>query len=183
MKVFYLILVFLLVLPSEIQANSQWGDSVTSIASPTLEIDFPSGNSLIQFFRVTKSEDRESGSDIEMYLTSPATGSPRSYYLGKIEPQGDSPNIESVFTLDVDRDGRKELLIIARWEISHLGLETEGNYYKTYVYKAGKDGLNFTRMKDVESVIGEGLDGTREGKSVYYRYRNAESIRKLFRKP
>ncbi|MEZ0470347.1 hypothetical protein [Luteimonas salinilitoris] len=176
MKKFLLVLALLLTLVGITNADDNRENSATSIASPTLRVDFPSLNSLIQFFYVERI-DRDPS--IEMYLTSQADATPRSYYLGKIEPEGGPPNIESVFTMDVDRDGRKELLVLARLEVRHSGLQTSGNYFRTYVYKANASSTDFSRLKDVEEKIGEGLDGTREGEKVHYRYRDAASIRKL----
>ncbi|MCD7099393.1 hypothetical protein [Stenotrophomonas sp. MMGLT7] len=153
------------------------GDRV--VAAPQLKIDFPVRGSLIRFF-YSKSDGRDP--DIEMYISTAADAERNMRFLGKIEPEGGAAQIESVFTRDVDSDGQKELFVIARWEVSHPGLRTSGNFYRTYVYKTSANGNSFSRMEQVERVIGSGMDGVREGRKVHYPYRDAGSIKKLLDK-
>lgn len=151
-------------------------DADRPVASPELKIDFPVSGSLIRFF-YSDNEGRDP--DIDIYISKPTDTEGNMHFLGKIEPEGSAAHIESVFTQDVDGDSCKELLILARWEVSHPGLKTSGNFFRTYVYKASTNGNSFSRMELVEQRIGSGMEGTREGRKVHYPYRDAGSIRKL----
>lgn len=172
--------ILLILLFGTTDANIIHSDANKKVASPQLKINFPVPGSLISFFY---SDTNGPDPDIEMYISTPAdTEGTTMHFLGRIEPEGGVAQIESVFTQDIDDDGCKELFVLARWEVSHPGLRTFGNLFRTYVYKASIDGASFSRMEQVEQKIGSGMEGISEGKKVHYPYRDAGSIRKLLSK-
>lgn len=155
---------------------------LTSVASDPVKIDFPVKNSILQFIYVNKIDG---DSSIDIYAISQNGKLLSSDYVGTIEPEGGPPNIESVFLEDADADGVKDLIILSRWEISHQGLGTYGNYFRVLIY-GNKDSVNrggdgFIRLSAVEKKIGSGLEGFREGKPVHFLYKDAPSIRSFIR--
>lgn len=184
-KIFLALLIAISVaFTSNSKAQKSPTGTAIEIAADPLKIDFPRHGSIIQFFYVKSDADGNAG--IDVYVISPKDDSLTTSYIGEIGPEGGPPYIESVFLQDVNGDGSKELLLLARWEIRHPGIGTSGNYYQTYVYTdaPSADGSGFTRLSDIEKKIGSGLDGTLEGKRVKFPYKDAHNIRALLdRKP
>ncbi len=149
-----------------------------SVASPTLEVDFPAEGSLLQFFRVPQEGQEEL--NIDVFLTYRTTGQVRTSYLETLGPQGGTAEIATAFALDADGDQIPELFMVAKWPIRHSGLRTEGTYYRVFAYRRlvsiGGD-LGFERARDIEEHLGSGFDGVREGERVSFPYKDYESIR------
>ncbi|NZA27684.1 hypothetical protein H0E84_14985 [Luteimonas sp. SJ-92] len=163
-------------LHASIASEKSLSPSLT-LASPTLEIDFPVRESLIQFFYVPQ---RDEEPNIEIYLSYRSGVCVRTAHLETIEPEGRAAEISSVFTLDADGDKEGDLFIIATWPINHAAIGTEGTYYKIYAYrKSAVEGneLEFHRARDIEDKLGSGLDGTREGVEVSFPFKEYASIR------
>lgn len=152
----------------------------TSVAAAPVKVDFPRAGSFIQFFNVGSGDE----SHIEIYALSHNVGGYENLYIGRLDQEGGPPIIESVFLDNADSDPQKELFVLGRWEIRHPGLNTAGNYYQVQIYddNPNQDGTRFRRLIPLEKKIEPGLDGTREGEKVVYRYKDAASIRKLLRK-
>lgn len=149
-------------------------------AAEPLKLDFPFPSSIVQFFYTDNPGDDK---EIEIYVITSREAKLRNEFVGRIEVQGGPPYIESVFLENGDDDPEKELFILVRWEIRHPGLNTAGNFYKTYIYDRNKRAKNgFSRVTATEQKIGSGLDGQREGKPVSYRFKSVNSIRALMRK-
>ncbi|MBB5422293.1 hypothetical protein HDG40_000434 [Paraburkholderia sp. JPY158] len=93
---------------------------------------------------------------------------------------GVSPEIKSAFV-----SGRrpKKLFIIVTWAADSPSIGTGGSIYQVFVYdeQIEKAGGSLTKLKE-DSVLtkrfGVGFDGTREGKRVTYKYRNASAVRR-----
>lgn len=158
-------------------ANERTPPSALALASPTLEIGFPTRQSLIQFFYVPQQDEEP---NVEVYLTYRSETDLQTVHLETMGPEGRAAGVESVFTLDADGDRERELFIIAAWPIRHSSVGTEGVYYRIYVYRKsfqdGKD-LQVQRAHDIESKLGSGFDGTREGVKVSFPYKDYAAIR------
>lgn len=158
-------------------ASERTPSPALSLASPTLEIGFPVRRSLIQFFYLPQQDGEP---NIEVYLTYRSEADFQTVHLETLWPEGRAASVESVFTLDADGDQERELFIIATWPISHSSVGTEGVYYRIYVYRKSfpdGGGPQVNRAHDIESKLGSGLDGTREGVKVSFPHKNYAAIR------
>lgn len=149
------------------------------LATKPLKIDFYRKDSIVLFM------DRGVEDDIVIdgYLLIPDANTYQTIKLETFPHEGGRPIIESVFTENTDEDKDKELIVLVRWEINHAGIGTDGNYYKAYVFDNSviNDDSKFNRLDKTEKIIGEGIDGTREGKRVTFKHKTAEAIRKFLR--
>lgn len=149
-----------------------------SLASPTLEIGFPTQQSLLHFFHVP--QDEAEPPNLDVFLTHRTDGGLRTAHLQTLGPEGGAAEIATAFTLDGDGDQRPELFLLARWPIRHSGIGVEGTYFQVFVYRkvAGDDGgVDFERAPAIEARFGSGFDGMQEGERVSFPYKDFESIR------
>jgi hypothetical protein len=112
-----------------------------------------------------------------------ATGQPNRYRrlaMGSIEPAGGNPEIESVFFANADRDNRKELAVLVKWEqLLHPGSSGEdyGAFFYDDLSTAGAESLavlSATAEKVGVSSNSFDRDGARLGT---YRYRSAAEVK------
>jgi hypothetical protein len=92
---------------------------------------------------------------------------------------GVAPEIKSVF---VSGQNPKRLFVIVAWGFDRPSIDTGGSLYQVFAYderieKMGKspqlhENAELTHRFDV------GFDGTREGHSVTYKYKNARAVRR-----
>ncbi|WP_218511032.1 hypothetical protein [Variovorax sp. dw_308] len=147
----------------------------------SFKIDFISKNAIVTFFE----RDEEGGSVVDAFLLLPNLdkNSYSSIRLATIPHEGAPPVIETVFAEDVDKDGKSDLVVLVKWRISHPGIGTDGDYYKSYVFSGNASRLAFEvpRLVTIEEKIGSGLDGTKEGVRSVFKYKDAGSIRRLLR--
>lgn len=149
-----------------------------SVASPTLEVDFPTEGSLLQFFHVP--QQGEESLNIDVFLTYRTNGRIHTSHLQTLGPEGGTAEIATVFTMDTDGDQSPELFMLAKWPIRHSGIRTEGTYYQVFVYRrhtCDGGGLKFERAHDIEGQLGSGFDGMHDGERVSFPYKDYESIR------
>ena len=156
-------------------AASAWTTEI--LANRPIKTNFYKKNSIVLFVN----QGGELDSTVDTYLLISNSNSYEPIKLTTIPHEGGAPIIESVFTDDADRNGKLDLIILAKWRVNHTGAGTDGYYYQAYVFDGNASGnpLKFPRLEGVESKIGSGLDGIREGERVVFKYKNAEAIRKL----
>lgn len=170
--------VFFILLPSLSNAEEYPPPPSLTLASPTLEVNFPVQRSLVQFFYIPQVDGEEP--NVEVFLSYRTAGEVQTSHLETLQPEGRAAEIATVFTLDADGDRERELFMVVKWPISHVGVRTEGGYYKVYVYRRASSrdgGRMFARAYDIERQFGSGFDGTQEGETVSFPYKDFQSIR------
>lgn len=148
-----------------------------TVASPTLDIDFPTRRSLVQFFYIPQVDGE---SNLEIYLSRRSERDILTTHLETLEPEGRSAEIASAFTLNIPGESSRIFFIIAKWPVRHAAIGTEGNLYKVLAYRtSGGMGaqLDVRRATEIEERLGPGFDGTLEGERSTYRYKDFESVR------
>lgn len=91
------------------------------------------------------------------------------------EVEGGSPEIVTVFYRK-----RQDIVVLVKWTMNSQASDIQGDYYKIYIYKRTPGNLDkpFSRQNDVMKELGEGWNGTKDGKPVRYPFKDASSIRK-----
>lgn len=151
-----------------------WCGTSSAVESESYRIPFFGGQVNIEF-RPEKTPD---GDGVEAYLTGVAeTGSVR---VDLFEPEGGAtPEIKSVFV-----NGRKpkRLFVIVAWGADSPSIGTGGSIYQVFAYdeRIEKNGKSPQLRQNTELTnrFGVGFDGTREGQSVTYKYKNALAVRR-----
>ncbi|WP_089160972.1 hypothetical protein [Caballeronia sordidicola] len=95
--------------------------------------------------------------------------------IDNYEIEGGSPDIVTVFYRK-----RHDAIVLVKWSTNSQAADVQGDYYKIYVYRYARNNpaQPFRPQRDVMKKLGEGWDGTVDGKSVHYPYKDALSIRK-----
>lgn len=124
--------------------------------------------------------NQDSNPSIHLSISYNNRGKHSTQFIGTLEPEGRSAEIESVFTLQVKRGETRRLFIIASWPIEHSAILTSGKYYRVFVFKAdlkAKDQPSITRDLQLENFLGDGFDGMLDGADTSYPYKTYESIK------
>jgi hypothetical protein len=140
------------------------------------QIAFLGGKNTIEFTEV-ESQDREA---IVVTISSSIKPSGGKIYVDRYETEGGSiPKIASVF---VSGSAPRKLFIIVDWAADAPSIGTGGSLYQVYVYDENIESKdNIKRLIPDLALMkrfGIGLDGTREGQRVTYRFKTARSIKK-----
>ncbi|MEN1944674.1 hypothetical protein WCE55_12580 [Luteimonas sp. MJ293] len=162
---------------SNINAGECGFSSSVRMAASTFEVAFPERRSLIQVFQVS---EREGDANLKVCLSYWAGGEERATHLETLGPEGRAAEFASVFTLDADGDGERELFMVAKWPVRHEAIRTSGALYRVYVYRKSVGGtgrIEIRRADNIEARLGAGFDGMQEGEQVSFSYKDYESIR------
>lgn len=91
------------------------------------------------------------------------------------EVEGGSPEIVAVFYRK-----SQDVVVLVKWSTNSQASYIQGDYYKIYIYRRTPGNLDkpFSRQNDVMKKLGEGWNGTKDGKPVPYPFKDASSIRK-----
>jgi hypothetical protein len=95
--------------------------------------------------------------------------------IDNYEIAGGSPDIVTVFYRK-----RQDVMVLVKWSTNSQAADAQGDYYKIYVYRYTQRNSDkpFLLQPDVMKELGEGWDGTVDGRSVHFPYKDALSIRK-----
>ncbi|MGF6260801.1 hypothetical protein OKW49_001702 [Paraburkholderia youngii] len=78
----------------------------------------------------------------------------------------------------------RKLFIIVTWAADGPSVGTGGSIYQVFVYDEQIEKVGSLPKLKQDRVLAErfgaGFDGTREGKPVSYKYRNASAVRRQF---
>ncbi|NML96469.1 hypothetical protein HHL24_00615 [Paraburkholderia sp. RP-4-7] len=151
-----------------------WSGISSAAEQQSYRIPFLGGGASIEF----RSEQSQDGDGVGAYITGVAeTG---GVFVDLYEAEGGAtPEIKSVF---VNGKKPKKLFIIVAWPSDSPSIGTGGSIYQVFAYdeRIEKRGALAKLRRDtgLTKRFGVGFDGTREGQSVTYRYRNASAVKR-----
>jgi hypothetical protein len=96
----------------------------------------------VQLFPAYISRTKYSILDGYVYTGAGRPGAWRRIFIGSILPEGNDPEIESVFFANADRDSKKELSVLVKWEQNHA--DFSGTLWGAFFYDdafSGRDSL------------------------------------------
>lgn len=162
-----------------IVATSSWAqkhlETAIESAHTTVRFSLFGECSDIHFLYVGESEDKH----VEIYFTN--ARNERLMFIGTILPEGGLPVVESVLFRNADADLDREMFVLTKWRISHPGLDTSGNLYRTYVFdqEIAPESGGLKRLTDIEKRLGEGFDGIRNGHEVEFSVKTAKDVARV----
>jgi len=152
--------------------------------SNPLNISFPQAGSIfLPIYSVLKKDIPGDGDfNLEIYILVPEGNTYKNKYVGTIHPEGAPPVVRSVFFHDVNKSPGSELFVLVSYSTNHY--DSGGEYFKVYIYNREVDSSTggLSRVTSVEEKLGEGLEGSIEGKPSRAPYKNAADVRKLLKK-
>lgn len=96
--------------------------------------------------------------------------------VDKYDVAGSDPKIESLFFYPVK--GKKNVFVLASWEITSRGIGTYGTLYQVYAYKKDKnDKLIRNKIITLDDNL-SGMEGYQEGEEQHFSYKDAASIKR-----
>jgi hypothetical protein len=125
-----------------------------------------------------RSEQSQDGEGVGAYITRVRAAG--SVFVDVYEAEGGvTPEIKSVF---VNGKKPKKLFIIVTWAADSPSIGTGGSIYQVFAYdeRIEKRGTLLKLQQDtgLTKRFGAGFDGTREGQSVTYKYKNAPAVKR-----
>ena len=153
-----------------------WSGISSAAEQQSYRIPFLGGGANIEFHS-EQSQDGD-GVGVGVYITGvTATG---SVFVDFYEAEGGvTPEIKSVF---VNGKKPKKLFIIVAWAADSPSIGTGGSIYQVFAYdeRIEKRGALPKLRQDtgLTKRFGVGFDGTREGQSVTYKYKNASAVKR-----
>jgi hypothetical protein len=151
-----------------------WCDTSNAVERQSYRIPFLGGRTNIEF----RQEKTQEEIGVGAYITGVTTTG--SVFVDAYEPEGGAaPEIKSVFV-----SGRKprKLFVIVAWATDSPSIGTGGSIYRVFAYgeRIEKDGTLPKLRQDAELIkrFGIGFDGTREGRSITYKYKNAPAVKR-----
>jgi hypothetical protein len=151
-----------------------WPDISSAVEQQAYRIPFLSGGASIEF----RSEQSRDGDGVGAYITGvTATG---RVFVDLYEAEGGvTPEIKSVF---VNGNRPKKLFIIVAWAADSPSIGTGGSIYQVFAYDERiEQGGPLPKLRQDTGLtkrFGVGFDGTREGQSVTYKYKNASAVKR-----
>lgn len=151
-----------------------WSGISSAAEQQSYRIPFLGGGANIAF----RSEQSQDGDGVGAYITS--VTATRSVFVDLYEAEGGvTPEIKSVF---VNGKKPKKLFIIVAWAADRPSIGTGGSIYQVFAYdeRIEKHGALPKLRQDtgLTKRFGVGFDGTREGQSVTYKYKNASAVKR-----
>jgi len=112
---------------------------------------------------------------------------PLSLYMSKdgvnqkvdtYEVNGDNPNIESVFFININKT--KNVIVLVSWKQMHRAEKINGRAFKIYGYSY--DGFKLTiNNKIIDDPNLDGVDGVYNGEELHFKYKDAASIKQYLK--
>jgi len=102
----------------------------------------------------------------------------QSRKIDTYETDGAPPNVDTVFFEKIK--GVKNVIVLVSWHQQHSAEKINGYSYQVYGYK-----YNGTQLITNEDIVNDsalnGLDGEFNGEEVFFKYKDAASIKKYLR--
>jgi hypothetical protein len=75
---------------------------------------------------------------------------------------------------------RRDIVILVKWSPRSHAADAQGDFYKVYAYTYARQNhrSQFSLNRRIMRTLGEGWEGTLDGRPVHFRYKDATSIRK-----
>ncbi|MFI8418323.1 hypothetical protein ACQKDS_13965 [Serratia sp. NPDC078593] len=94
--------------------------------------------------------------------------------VDKYEVDGDNPNVDTVFFMEVHNV--KNVIVLISWHQLHQAESINGNTYQVYAYKYSNDSLFPNDIITKDSAL-NGMDGEFNGNDMHFKYKDAASIK------
>ncbi|WP_447088792.1 hypothetical protein ACOTR2_02050 [Enterobacter asburiae] len=94
--------------------------------------------------------------------------------VDKYEVDGDTPNIDTVFFMNIHNV--KNAIVLISWHQLHQAESINGNTYQVYAYKYSGNSLFKNDIITKDPAL-NGMDGEFNGEEVQFKYKNAASIK------
>jgi len=97
------------------------------------------------------------------------------YKVDSYEVDGDLPNVETVFLVNIYK--QNNVIVLISWKQRHSAEKINGVSYQVYDYKYSSNHLDInTSIKNDQNL--NGLDGVFNGEELHFKYKNAAEIKK-----
>jgi hypothetical protein len=113
-------------------------------------------------------------SNYSIYLRWSCNGKP-ARPIDTYEIEGGSPEIVTVLFRK-----KKDTVVLVKWTTTSPSADFQGDFYKIYVYRYTPENSNkpLKRQENAMSKLGDGWEGTMNGREVHYPFKDAYSIRR-----
>lgn len=150
----------------------------TTLAHPVIETNVwgTSAKALIVFYGYDDPNDPNTGfNKIFGHLYFPTgQNNYRDISFGPIEEDGGLPEIISVFFSNADKDSKKELIVLCKYDVRHY--DVNGDYYATFIFDNPGDKKQLTYFEKLSQKFGGCDCSRRTGEGEIARYKNAKAI-------
>ncbi|WP_304165683.1 hypothetical protein [Lonsdalea britannica] len=126
---------------------------------------------IVQDSRIYIKEENDANRPLGLYFEKKG----HAIKIDSYDVNGGSPNIETVFFVTLG--GVKHVVVLVSWHVMHRAERISGTSYQVYGYSLHDDGMvNNKEISDDPELCGE--EGEFSGESLYFKYKNAASIKR-----
>ena len=113
------------------------------------------------------------------YLTLEINDGNINYIVDKYQHDGSEPEVKSVFFME--QEASTSIYTIVSWLNIHKAENINATYYRIYSYKVTADGRYKPDSKINNDLNLRGYDGTVNGKTMSFKYKNASAVKKYIK--
>jgi len=145
------------------------GPSGATLAHPSVETDeWHLGGKVVLAFYGVEVHDQSSSAKRDViegvaFMPTAAAGRYRRIAIGRIDEEGEGPDIKSIFFANADQNPDRELVVIVGWKQQHLDIS--GTLYGTFIYARPRAASqsSFTLLEETSRKVSGGCECDREG--------------------